>query len=43
MKRAFAVALLLLSFLTAALAEGSGQAPPPPTTSSNSPVEQAKP
>jgi hypothetical protein len=41
MKRAFAVALMLLSFLTAALAEGSGQAPP--TTSSNSPVGQAKP
>ncbi|HXC43563.1 MAG: hypothetical protein WAN65_08100 [Candidatus Sulfotelmatobacter sp.] len=40
MKRAFAVALLLLSLASAALAEGSGQIPP---TSSNSPVGQGKP
>jgi hypothetical protein len=40
MKRAFAVALLLLSFATAALAEGVG---PPPNASNNTPVGQGKP
>jgi hypothetical protein len=41
MKRAFAVALLLLSFASAVFAEGGGGAPP--TLSNNSPMGQGKP
>jgi hypothetical protein len=39
MKRLFAVALLLLSFASAAFADGPGQTPPP-STNSISPIHK---